>query len=188
MRYTLNINKKNQLAWRFIAAAGIPYGNSSTMPYLRQYFVGGTNSVRAFIARSIGPGSFNSTDLGTDVYIDQAGDIKLETNVEYRFDIYKFLKGALFADAGNIWLVNEDPQRTGGKFKFDTFYHQIAVGSGAGLRFDFNYIIFRIDLALPLCKPYLEEGNRWVINQIDLFNSSWRKENLVWNFAIGYPF
>ncbi len=188
MRYTYNLNRKNQLAWRFIAAAGIPYGNSSAMPYIRQYFVGGTNSVRSFIARSIGPGSFNSKDAGMDVYIDQAGDIKLETNLEYRFDIYKFLKGALFADAGNIWLVNEDPQRAGGKFKFDNFYREIAVGSGAGLRFDFSYLIFRIDLAFPLCKPYLPEGNRWVINQVDISNSSWRKENLVWNFAIGYPF
>ena len=188
VRYTYNINKKNQLAWRFIAAAGIPYGNSSTIPYIRQYFVGGTNSIRAFIARSIGPGSFNSTDTGTDVYIDQAGDIKLETNLEYRFNIYKFLKGALFTDAGNIWLVNEDPQRAGGKFQAETFYKEIAVGSGAGLRFDFNYLIFRIDLAFPLYKPYLPEGSRCVINQIDMGSSTWRKENLVWNFAIGYPF
>ncbi len=149
---------------------------------------GGTNSIRAFIARSIGPGSYNSTDAGTDVYIDQAGDIKLETNLEYRFDIYKYLKGALFADAGNIWLVNEDPQRAGGKFQAGTFYKEIAVGSGVGLRFDFNYLIFRIDLAFPLYKPYLPEGSRCVINQIDLGSSSWRKENLVWNFAIGYPF
>lgn len=188
MRYTFKINRKTQLAWRFIGAAAIPYGNSSTIPYIRQYFVGGTNSVRAFIARSIGPGSFNSTGEDADVYIDQAGDIKLETNLEYRFDIYKFLKGALFADAGNIWLVNEDPQREGGQFQPNTFYREIAVGSGAGLRFDFSYIIFRIDLAVPFCKPYLPEGSRWVINQIDLGSSSWRKENLVWNFAIGYPF
>jgi outer membrane protein assembly factor BamA len=188
LRYTYNLNKKHQFAWRLITAAGIPYGNSSTIPYIRQYFVGGTNSVRAFIARSIGPGSFDSSGEGADVYIDQAGDIKLESNLEYRFDIYKFFKGALFTDVGNIWLVNEDPQREGGRFNINSFYRELAVGSGLGLRFDFNYIMFRIDIAVPLCKPYLPEGSRWVINQMDLGSSAWRKENMVWNFAIGYPF
>jgi len=188
LRYLYNPARKHQWAARFIASAGVPYGNSTTIPYVRQYFVGGTNSIRAFIARALGPGTYKPPEGEGDLYIDQAGDIKLETNLEYRFDIYRFMKGALFADAGNIWLVNEDPQRAGGKFNLNTFYREIAVGSGFGLRFDFSYIIFRIDVAMPLCKPYLPEGSRWTLNQLDLGSKEWRKENFVWNFAIGYPF
>jgi outer membrane protein insertion porin family len=187
-RYFYTPAKKSQLAWRLFAGVGIPYGNSSTIPYIRQYYAGGTNSIRAFIARSVGPGTFKPPDGTSNIYIDQAGDIKFETNLEYRFDIYKYFKGALFTDVGNIWLVNEDPQRAGGKFNYKTFYKEFAVGSGFGFRFDFNFIILRIDLAIPLRKPYLPEGERWVVDEIDLGSSSWRHDNIVWNFAIGYPF
>jgi outer membrane protein assembly factor BamA len=150
--------------------------------------VGGTNSIRAFVARSIGPGIFSTSDTLNDAYIDQAGDIKLEASLEYRFDIYKYFKGAVFADAGNIWLVNDDPQRPGGKFNMDTFYEEIYIGSGVGFRFDFSIIVLRIDLAAKIRKPYLPEGERWVFDQIEFFNRDWRKENLLWNIAIGYPF
>jgi outer membrane protein assembly factor BamA len=187
-RYMLNINKKNQIAWRLIGGLAMPYGNSTTIPYIRQYYVGGTNSIRAFVARSLGPGTYSSTDSLNNTYIDQAGDIKIETNIEYRFDIYKYLKGAVFIDAGNIWLVNDDPQRPGGKFNTNTFYKEIAVGSGFGFRFDYNIIVLRIDLAYKLRKPYLPEGERWVFNDLDLGNKSWRRENILWNIAIGYPF
>jgi outer membrane protein assembly factor BamA len=187
-RHSYNINKKSQLAWRFIAGAALPYGNSTTIPYIRQYYVGGTNSIRAFVARSIGPGIFSTSDTLNDAYIDQAGDIKLEASLEYRFDIYKYFKGAVFADAGNIWLVNDDPQRPGGKFNLDTFYEEIYIGSGVGFRFDFSIIVLRIDLAAKIRKPYLPEGERWVFDQIEFFNRDWRKENLLWNIAIGYPF
>ena len=187
-RYLLNVNKKSQVAWRFIGGVAMPYGNSTTIPYIRQYYVGGTNSIRAFIARSLGPGTYNSSDSLNNTYIDQAGDIKLETNIEYRFDIYKYFKGAVFADAGNIWLVNDDPQRPGGKFNMNTFYKEIAVGAGYGFRFDFKIIVLRIDLAFKLRKPYLPEGERWVFNSIDLGSKPWRRENILWNIAIGYPF
>jgi outer membrane protein assembly factor BamA len=187
-RYLLNLNRKSQIAWRFIGGLAMPYGNSTTIPYIRQYYVGGTNSIRAFVARSLGPGTYSSTDSLNNSYIDQAGDIKLETSIEYRFDIYKYFKGALFADAGNIWLVNEDPQRPGGKFDPDTFYKEIAIGSGIGFRLDFKIIVLRIDLAFKLRKPDLPEGERWVFNELDLGSKSWRRENILWNIAIGYPF
>ncbi|MHC1777949.1 MAG: BamA/TamA family outer membrane protein [Lentimicrobium sp.] len=187
-RYQFNLNKKSQIAWRFIGGLALPYGNSATIPYIRQYYVGGTNSIRAFVARSLGPGTFSTTDSLNNSYIDQAGDIKLETSIEYRFDIYKYFKGAVFADAGNIWLVNDDPQRPGGKFNPETFYKEIAVGSGLGFRFDFKIIVLRIDLAFKLRKPYLPEGERWVFNDLDLRSKSWRRENILWNIAIGYPF
>jgi outer membrane protein assembly factor BamA len=108
--------------------------------------------------------------------------------LEYRFEIYKYLKGAIFADAGNIWLVHDDPQRPGGKFKKDTYLSEIAVGSGLGLRLDFSYVVLRLDLAFPLRKPYLPEGERWVLNQIEPGSYNWRHKNLIWNIAIGYPF
>jgi outer membrane protein insertion porin family len=188
VRYNLQMNKHNQLAFRFIAGAGIPYGNSLTLPYVKQFYVGGSNSIRSFIARSIGPGSYRSPDSIDNLYIDQAGDIKLESNLEYRFGIYKFLRGALFVDAGNIWLVNDDPQRQGAKFGFDTFASEIAVGTGWGLRFDFNVIVVRCDWAFPLRKPNLPVDERWVVDGIDVFESKWRRDNVITNISIGYPF
>ena len=187
-RYFYNLTASSQLGARLILGAGIPYKNSTTMPYNRQYFAGGTSSIRAFLSRSLGPGTYQIPDSLKDVAIDQAGDITLETSLEYRFNIIKNFKGALFTDAGNIWLVNEDTTRLGGKFDINTFYKEIAVGAGFGFRFDFNFIILRFDLAMPLRKPWLPEGERWVLDKIALGSSSWRKENLVLNVAIGYPF
>jgi outer membrane protein insertion porin family len=187
-RYFYTPNNKSQFGWRLIAAAALPYGNSTTVPYVKQYYVGGTNSIRSFVARSIGPGTSKSPDSLSSIYVDQAGDIKLESSIEYRFNIYKYFKGALYADAGNIWLVNDDPQRAGGKFNINTFYKEIAVGSGLGFRFDFTIIIIRLDVAFPLRKPYLTEGERWVFKQIDLGSQPWRHDNIMWNIAIGYPF
>lgn len=188
IRYFINMGKKDRLAWRIILAGGIPYGNSTTMPYVKQFFVGGTNSVRAFRARTVGPGTYLPPDTLSSVYVDQAGDIKIETSLEYRFPIYGYFKGAFFVDAGNIWLVNEDEQRPGGKFESDRFFKELAVGTGFGARIDFSFVVIRFDLAFPLRKPYLPEGERWVFNKIDLGSNSWRKENIILNIAIGYPF
>jgi outer membrane protein assembly factor BamA len=127
-------------------------------------------------------------DSVKEISIDQAGDITVESSIEYRFNIIKSFKGALFTDAGNIWLVNEDTSRAGGKFNVNTFYKELAVGSGVGFRFDFTFIILRFDAAFPVRKPWLPEGERWVVNQIAFGNPSWRSENIVWNIAIGYPF
>lgn len=187
-RYFYKTGKKSQLGWRIIAAAGIPYQNSSTMPYVKQFYVGGTNSLRAFPARSVGPGTYSAPDSLTTGYVDQTGDVKLETSLEYRFPIYKYFRGALFLDAGNIWLVNNDENRQGGKFDINTFYSELAVGAGYGFRFDFNYIVLRFDLAFPMRKPWLPEGDRWAFGDIDLGSPAWRKENIITNIAIGYPF
>nr|NQU94386.1 BamA/TamA family outer membrane protein [Bacteroidota bacterium] len=188
MRFFINLKGQNQLGLRLITAGGIPYGNSSVMPYIKQFFVGGTNSVRAFRARTVGPGTYFPSDSLNSIYVDQSGDIKLETSIEYRFPIYGFFKGALFADAGNIWLVNEDKQRPGGEFDIQTFYKQLAVGAGLGFRFDFSFVVIRLDIAFPLRKPNLPEGERWVFKEIQLGSPLWRKQNLVYNVAIGYPF
>lgn len=98
------------------------------------------------------------------------------------------MKGAVFLDAGNIWLIRADSLRAGGQFNKSTFIKEIAVGTGFGLRFDFNFFVLRFDLAFPLRKPYREENNRWVFDEIDFGSSVWRRENLILNIAIGYPF
>lgn len=185
-RYYFKLNNRNVLATRALIGLGIPFGNSRILPYIKQYYSGGTNSVRAFLARTIGPGSYQAPI--DNLNVDQTGDIKLEINAEYRFSFSRRLKGALFLDAGNVWLSNEDPDRPGGEFNIDTFYKQFGIGTGLGFRIDAEVFVFRIDLAWPLHVPYLEENNGWVIDDIDFFSRDWRRQNLVWNFAFGYPF
>ena len=197
-RYYLLTGKarnKNMIATRLIVGVGNAYGNSTNMPYIKQFSVGGSNSIRAFPARSLGPGSYNvRNDPNVEsVFIDQRGDIKLEGNVEYRFGLFKSLKSAVFVDAGNIWLWHYDNNRPGGEFEASKFISQIAVGTGVGLRYDFSFFVLRFDLAFPLRKPYPVTGldgqpQGWVIDQIDFGSSAWRSQNLVLNIAIGYPF
>ena len=186
-RHYLKLGKESELASRIIVGAGIPYGNSSSLPTSKQFVVGGTNSIRAFRARTLGPGSYFNTPTVNSYLPDQSGDLKLEFNTEYRAKLFSVVRGALFVDAGNIWLMNEDPNKAGGKISKD-FMKEIAVGAGAGLRFDLSFLVLRTDLAFPLRKPYLPEGERWVIDDIDFGSGPWRKENLILNIAIGYPF
>lgn len=189
-RYYFNFNKEthHKIATRFIAGIGIPYGNADVLPYTKQFFAGGANSIRAFQARSIGPGSYISKDSTSGLFYDQTGDMRLELNVEYRFPIYSVFKGAVFADAGNVWLVRDDPNRQGGLFKKGNVIDDIAVGVGAGLRVDVTFFVLRFDVAFPLSKPWLPENERWVARQTQIRDRAWRKDNLVLNIAIGYPF
>lgn len=172
-----------QLASRVLVNFGLPYGNSEVLPYVKQFFSGGTNSLRAFRARSVGPGTYVPVD-DSSVLTDQTGDIKFEVNSEYRFTIAGYFKGALFADAGNVWLVNEDPDRPGGVFKWPDALDELAVGAGFGLRFDPQVIVVRLDLATPLRDPALPKGDRWVFDDLQprIF------DNVIFNIAIGYPF
>lgn len=167
------------LVFRIFAGLGIPYLNSSVLPYVEQFFSGGAYSVRGFTSRSLGPGSFYDPH---STYIDQSGDVKLEGNLEYRFGISKVLKGAVFLDAGNIWLKNEDESRPGSKFEFDTFYHQLAIGTGVGLRFDFNFFVLRTDLGIPIRNPYVTDDTNWLLGSGKIFSNS------MFYLAIGYPF
>ena len=186
-RFYHKLGDKSSFASRFIGGIAYPYGNSDNIPFSKQFFSGGSNSIRAFRARTLGPGSFDPRTIKQGYYFDQSGDIKLELNAEYRANIYKFLNVAFFADAGNIWLVNDDIQRPGAKFSND-FLSEIAVGAGFGLRLDFSILILRLDLAIPLRVPYYEKGDRWTFDKINFGNSSWRRDNLILNIAIGYPF
>ena len=186
-RFYHKLGDKSSFASRFIGGIAYPYGNSDNIPFSKQFFSGGSNSIRAFRARTLGPGSFDPRTIKQGYYFDQSGDIKLELNAEYRANIYKFLNVAFFADAGNIWLVNDDIQRPGAKFSSD-FLSEIAVGAGFGLRLDFSILILRLDLAMPFRVPYYEKGDRWTFDKINFGNSSWRRDNLILNIAIGYPF
>jgi outer membrane protein assembly factor BamA len=186
LRDYYKIGRNSFLVTRGVIGVGIPYGNSEIIPYIRQFFAGGTNDLRAFVSRTVGPGSYNPpvSNLG----VDQTGDIKLAANVEYRFSFTRLLKGACFLDAGNVWLKNDDPERPGGYFEWDRFYKEIALGTGFGLRFDADFVVVRFDFAWPVFSPNLPVGERWVIRDFNPLNSNWRKENLLLNFAIGYPF
>ncbi len=187
-RYYHIFPRSNKIATRIITGIGIPYGNSNALPYIKQFFIGGSNSIRAFRARTLGPGSYPPPSADSITFLEQAGDMKLELNGEYRFNLISILKGAVFVDAGNIWLLRDDPLRAGGVFHLNTFWSQMAVGTGFGLRVDASFFVIRADLAFPLRKPWLDPASRWVFNQINFGNSDWRKENLVLNIAIGYPF
>ena len=186
-RVYYNFRDDNKIALRLFAGVAGAYGNCSILPYSKQFFSGGPNSIRAFQINSIGPGTYLQ-NAANSVFMHQGGDIKLETNAEYRFGIYRFFKGALFVDAGNVWVQKSNSSNIGSSFAFSTFMNEMAVGAGLGLRVDVSFFVLRFDLAMPLRKPWLDNGQRWVMNQIDFANSTWRSNNLVLNIAIGYPF
>ncbi|WP_281235046.1 BamA/TamA family outer membrane protein [Flavobacterium gelatinilyticum] len=187
-RHYFKLGKESELASRLIVGAGFAYGNSNTLPTSKQFVAGGTNSIRAFRARTLGPGSYVVPDNLTNNYTpDQSGDIKLEFNTEYRAKLFSIVRGAVFFDAGNIWLLNADPNKPGAEISKD-FMKELAVGAGVGLRFDLSFLILRTDLAIPLRNPALPDGQRWVIDDINFGSGSWRKDNLILNIAIGYPF
>ncbi|TVR76657.1 MAG: hypothetical protein EA412_13200 [Chitinophagaceae bacterium] len=172
------------LVFRLFAGAGLPYGNGEYLPYIYQFFTGGSNSIRAFRPRGLGPGSYAPEEEIS--YFDRTGEIKLESNIEYRFPISGMFKGAVFTDIGNIWQWAHLDVEEEKKFYPDDFYETLAVGAGIGLRIDLSFFVLRFDLAFPLRNPMLEEA--WVISDINPFKREWLRENLILNIAIGYPF
>lgn len=185
-RFYRKVGEKSVWANRIMTGIGIPYGNSRELPYIKQFFSGGNNSIRAFRSRSVGPGTFEAPQL-FGFPTEQPGDIKLELNTELRFPIVGIVHGAAFADAGNVWLFNDNPDKPGALFT-SKFINELAVGTGVGLRFDITFLVLRLDLAFPIRKPWLPPGERWVLNKVDFGSSEWRKENIIFNLAIGYPF
>jgi outer membrane protein insertion porin family len=186
VRHYSGLSKNTIWANRLIVGLGYPYGNSSSLPFIKQFFVGGTNSIRAFRSRSLGPGTYKDTAI-TGFLPDESGDIKLEVNTELRMKLFSIVQGAIFIDAGNIWLYNKDSVREGVQFT-KNFLKEFAVGGGVGLRFDISFLVLRLDLAIPFRKPWLPDGERWVLDKIDFKSGPWRRENLVFNLGIGYPF
>ncbi|GAA4466023.1 BamA/TamA family outer membrane protein [Nibrella saemangeumensis] len=185
------------LTWasRVFAGVGIPYGNTPygnapQLPFIRQYFAGGSTSIRAFRPRAVGPGTYSRNANGQRILLlqDGGGDVKLEFSTELRQRLTQYLQGALFLDVGNVWMyADETTYGPGSKFSKD-FYKQLAVGTGVGLRIDLSFFVLRFDLAFPLRKPWLDESQRWVFDEVKPGNKAWRQENLILNVAVGYPF
>lgn len=185
-RYYRKVGLNSSWANRLILGFGYPYGNSIELPYIKQFFVGGNNSLRGFRSRGVGPGTYRSPDPASFIP-DQTGDIKMEFNTEFRPRISGPIYGAIFFDAGNIWLFNDSnyTKRPGGKFS-SRFLKELAMDAGVGLRLDITLFVIRFDVGFPLRKPW--EQNPWVANRINLSDRDWRRENIVYNLAIGYPF
>jgi outer membrane protein assembly factor BamA len=206
-RYFRQFNQKKSFAFRLNLGFAAPFGFSGDVPYVKQFYVGGPNSIRGWAARGLGPGGYKdplTTSNSNRLLFYQTGDFKLEASAEYRFDLFWRLKGALFLDAGNIWTLKNDPSRCGSQFVFtskeetcgnttyilDPFYKQIALGSGVGFRFDFTYFLFRLDLGVKLRNPYPSE------NELNIKSEKYYWQNLNkfqlkdinLNFALGLPF
>lgn len=182
IRHYLSLGRYSMLASRVTGGIGIAYGNSTTMPFIKQFFAGGTNDIRAFRSRALGPGSYFRGNPNKNAYLpDQPGDIKLEMNLEYRAKLFSIVRWAFFVDAGNIWTRNYDSTRVGSAFS-SHFLDDLGVGIGTGLRFDLSILVLRIDMATPVRYPWLSEGHKWVFNKMGDIST------MVLNLAIGYPF
>jgi outer membrane protein assembly factor BamA len=176
------ITQGNKVVYRFFAGMGYPLGNSDALPFEKLYFSGGPNGIRAWSTARLGPGSDTSRQAS---YASKMGDIRLEANLEYRFRLFWKLEGAFFLDVGNIWTLREYDTRPGTNFDWDRFYKEIAVGTGVGARFDFSFLIIRLDFGLKMRDPAILEGSRWID-----FNSMeyTLRQRSTWQFGIGYPF
>jgi outer membrane protein assembly factor BamA len=176
LRYYQILNQNSSIVYRISGGIGIAYLNSRILPFEKSFYAGGSNDLRAYRARSVGPGAYNAS-----LNFERIGDIKINANIEYRFDIFRILKGAFFADAGNIWLRTKENSQPGAEFKANKFLSQMAIGSGVGFRFDFTFFIFRLDVGVPLKDPAFPEGERWLFKSLQF-------KDLTYNLGIGYPF
>lgn len=194
-RRYIAISPKSKIAYRIRGGIAFPYSDNNILPYEKYFFAGGSNSIRAWRPRRLGPGSFSNADtLYTDNGIqldyndnfEQPGEVILEANVELRTQVIGFFNTALFVDVGNVWLLTNDANRPGAEFKINRFYKEIAIGTGVGARFDFTFLLLRLDAGIKLYDPALPEGSRWVPgvnrNRITGINP------IIFNLAIGYPF
>lgn len=176
VRQHIDLGNESWLVLRQFLGLGLPYGNSEDLPFERSFYAGGANSLRGWTYHGVGPGGY----VPVDEDIEKIGDLQLELNAEYRFPVYNILSGALFVDAGNVWTYNANPSMPNGEFKFNSFYKQIAMDAGLGLRIDVSFLILRVDLAYAMRNPYPDENNNY-----------WRfgkGGNLKLNLGIGYPF
>ncbi len=189
--YYYPLKKKfHSLAFRFNTGIARPFGGSSTLPYEKFFFGGGSSSIRAWQSRRLGPGSSRPdiNDDGTfDNRFERPGEIIIEANAEYRFPLFGFVRGAVFLDAGNVWTFEEDPDRPGSNFRFSNFYSQIALGSGFGVRFNFPFLLLRLDFGVKVYDPARRSDRRWVIQEFKPLRP-FRNDLTLLNIAIGYPF
>lgn len=179
---SLNFDKRNSLLVHAETGVAFPYGNARMLPFEKRYYAGGANGVRGWSVRGLGPGSYVTRDGAID-YINQSGDIKLDLSLEYRMALFWKFNGALFVDAGNIWTMYDYDDQPDGAFYWNTFYKQIAVSYGMGLRMDLNFIVLRFDVAMKAINPaYMEGALRYPIIKPKF------SRDFAWHFAVGYPF
>ena len=191
LHYNTKLSRNTSMAYRFLGGVGVPFGNANALPYDRSFYGGGANDNRGWRARSLGPGSMiDSLKAG----VDQVADIKLQISAEYRFTIFKSIEGAIFADAGNIWLIGADTARPNADFQINRFYKEIALSAGAGIRFNFGSLLVRLDWGVKLIDPNLPEGQRFVLKPEDYlknyqkYSEGKSYQYSVVNLGIGYPF
>lgn len=183
-KYYNIINPFNSTVYRFFAGLAYPYGNARAIPFEKRYYSGGSNGLRGWQLRSLGPGSYSDTStVSGKKYPNSSADLKLELNFEYRFKLFWILEGAFFMDAGNIWAIRKEDTRPGALFQWDRFYKEIALDSGLGFRFDFSFFLARFDVGMKMRDPSQPVGNRWILGTRKL-NSG----DFAFNIGIGYPF
>ena len=176
------MDRMNNLVAHLEWGVAVPYGNSTSLPFEKRYFAGGANSVRGWSVRELGPGVFSGDDKAID-YIKHSGDIKIGASVEYRSKLFWKVNGAAFVDAGNIWTIREYAEQPGGEFSFDSFYKQIAVSYGLGLRFDFGFLVLRLDGGM---KAYNPAGST-LYRRLPLVHPDMSRD-FAFHLAVGYPF
>jgi len=187
LRYNYIFNQNHSVVARAYGGIGVPIGKRSILPFERRFFAGGSNSLRAWRLRTVGPGSFSNDS--SSIQFARSGELGLTANLEYRFGIIESsvdVEGAFFFDAGNVWNLRSDTLFEGGHFSFSKFYEEFALNTGLGLRLDFDFLILRFDWGIPLHDPNFAEGERWIFKEP--LKNKWIKEHTVWNVAVGYPF
>lgn len=178
----LRFSAHNTLALHGLLGVAWPYGNSTVLPFEKRYFSGGANSVRGWSVRELGPGKYRGSDGRID-FINQTGDMRLDLNLEYRTHLFWKFDGAAFVDAGNIWTLRSYPEQPGGQFQLDTFFKQIAVSYGLGLRLNFGYFILRLDGAMKAINPAYDDYK----DHYPIFHPRWGRD-FAFHFAVGMPF
>ena len=175
------IDDTKSIAAHFSLGVAYPYGNSDVLPFEKRYFGGGANSVRGWSTRTLGPGTYGRDSTGHD-FGHRVGEIKLDLSVEYRRKVSRLIELAGFIDAGNIWTIKDYVEQPGGLFNLSTFYKELGVAYGVGLRFDLNFLLIRVDGGMKAHNPALQEGSRWTVFKPNF------KRDFAFHFAIGYPF
>jgi outer membrane protein assembly factor BamA len=177
-RYYMYFAKSHLIVFRTYGGYGMPFNNANVLPFEKSFYEGGANSMRGWRLKNLGPGSYNGASTFA---LERIGEIGLEGNVEYRFPIYSYFKGAAFVDMGNVWMRKQNDQLEGADFKFNKFLSDLAFDGGLGLRVDFGYFVIRLDGAVVLKDPAKPINTRWIGQNSDRFA-------VYGNFGIGYPF
>jgi len=186
------INQKSTFAYRLNLGLAKPYGISDgVLPYEKYFFAGGSTSIRAWQPRRLGPGSFSpdKNEDGTyDYRFEQPGEILFEAMFEYRRKLFGYFDGAVFVDVGNTWTFRQDLSRPGANFQMNRFYKELAVGTGIGVRMDFDFLVLRLDMGVKAYDPARPEGERYILDNLSFSRPLGEKGQRVFNIGIGYPF